>query len=68
MTSLEEDWTSEAIADIKLDAAIWMLARLEFFRPTESRPIMLTKAKEKIPMARATSVRVKASWPRCCRA
>jgi hypothetical protein len=53
-----EERMSEAIADIRLDALIWMFARLEFFRPTESRPIMLTKAKEKIPIANATSVRV----------
>ena len=54
-----EERMSEAMADIRLDALIWMFARLEFFSPTESSPIMLTKAKEKIPMARATSVRVK---------
>jgi hypothetical protein len=53
---------SEAMADIRLDAAIWMFARLEFLSPTERRPIMLTNAKEKIPMAKATSVSVKASW------
>ena len=52
---------SEAIADIKLDAAIWMFARLEFLSPTDRSPIMLTSAKEKIPIASATSVSVNAS-------
>ncbi len=52
---------SEAMADIKLDAAIWMFARLEFLSPTDRSPIMLTSAKEKMPIASATSVSVNAS-------
>ncbi len=41
------------------------MALLEFLSPTERRPIMLTKANEKIPMASATSVRVKPKRPEC---
>ena len=39
-----------------LAAAIWILAFLEFLRPTDKSPSMLTKAKEKIGYAPKTLI------------